>query len=57
MTLAWREHEEALAEYRAAVEWYEDKRAGLGDVFIAPLTPRLRASSTPQSVGDFTWIV
>lgn len=33
MTLAWREHPEALEEYRAAANWYEDKREGLGEAF------------------------
>lgn len=34
MTLAWREHQEALDEYRAAANWYEDRRAGLGEAFM-----------------------
>jgi hypothetical protein len=34
VTLAWREHPEALDEYRAAANWYEDKRDGLGDAFM-----------------------
>lgn len=46
MTLAWHEHEEALAEYRAAVEWYEDKRAGWGEVFI------LAVDATIESILD-----
>lgn len=31
MTFAWREHDEAHHELRAAVRWYEDKREGWGD--------------------------
>jgi len=31
---SWREHDEALDEYRHAARWYEDKREGWGDVFM-----------------------
>ena len=34
MTLAWREHAEALDEYRAAAKWYEASRRRWGDVFM-----------------------
>lgn len=34
MRLTWREHVEALDEFRVAAKWYETKRVGLGDVFI-----------------------
>ncbi|GAA2009827.1 hypothetical protein [Microbacterium ulmi] len=34
MTRSWREHADALDEYRAAARWYESKRPGLGDVFM-----------------------
>ena len=34
MTRVWREHPDAVDEYRAAAKWYEDKRSGLGDVFM-----------------------
>jgi toxin ParE1/3/4 len=30
----WRQHEEALDELRAAAEWYEDRSAGLGTLFL-----------------------
>lgn len=31
MRFAWREHDEAHEELRAAVHWYEDRREGWGD--------------------------
>lgn len=34
MNFAWREHAEALDEYRAAATWYETNRPGWGDVFM-----------------------
>ena len=34
MTFTWREHVEALEEYRAAATWYEESRPGWGDVFM-----------------------
>ncbi|WP_101847389.1 hypothetical protein [Zhihengliuella sp. ISTPL4] len=34
MTSTWREHAEALDEYRAAAKWYEASRPGWGDVFM-----------------------
>ena len=34
MTFTWREHADALDEYRAAAQWYEAKRPGWGDVFM-----------------------
>ena len=34
MTPSWREHADALDEYRAAAQWYEARRPGLGDVFM-----------------------
>jgi toxin ParE1/3/4 len=32
--VSWREHAEALDEYRAAANWYEANRPGWGDVFM-----------------------
>lgn len=34
MTYTWREHAEALDEYREAVTWFEVQRVGWGDVFM-----------------------
>lgn len=34
MTLSWREHHDALAEYRHGAKWYEGKRGGWGDLFM-----------------------
>lgn len=34
MTRVWREHQDALDEYRAAAHRYDSKRSGLGDVFM-----------------------
>lgn len=34
MTSPWREHEEALEEYRAAARWYEKQRFGWGGIFM-----------------------
>ncbi|SNS91032.1 hypothetical protein SAMN06309944_1330 [Micrococcales bacterium KH10] len=32
--LDWREHRDAIEEYRRAAQWYEEKRPGWGDVFM-----------------------
>ncbi|MEE6283218.1 hypothetical protein [Georgenia sunbinii] len=34
MSFTWREHGEALDEYRAAAQWYEANRTGWGSVFM-----------------------
>lgn len=34
MTQDWREHADAVDEYRAAAHWYESKRPRLGEMFM-----------------------
>ena len=34
MTLSWQEHDEAHEELRAAANWYEAQREGMGQRFI-----------------------
>lgn len=43
-------HPEAQAELRSAALWYEERRPGLGDEFIAEISASLdRVSDAPQS--------
>ena len=43
-------HPEAQAELRSAALWYDERRAGLGDEFIAEVSAALdRIGGTPES--------
>ena len=43
-------HPEARAELRSAALWYDERRAGLGDEFIAEVSASLnRVGDTPES--------
>lgn len=47
MTLPQREHPEAVAEFDAAVEWYEEREVGLGLTLID------RAAAARRSISDW----
>ncbi|MFT4295965.1 MAG: type II toxin-antitoxin system RelE/ParE family toxin [Micropruina sp.] len=47
MTLAQREHPEAVAEFDAAVHWYEEQEAGVGLALIE------RARQARRDIGDW----
>lgn len=51
MTRSWREHVEALDEYRAAAAWYETKRPGWGDVFLDAVDVAIESILDPS----ITW--
>lgn len=53
MTRAWREHEEALDEYRAAANWYEDRRVGWGDVFTRAVDAAVESILDPSIKWGF----
>lgn len=53
MTYAWREHTEALDEYRAAAKWYETKRAGWGDVFMDAVDATIESLVDPSISRGF----
>lgn len=53
MTLTWREHEEALGEYRAAANWYEDQRDGLGEAFMNALDAAVESVLDPAVKWSF----
>ena len=43
-------HPEARAEFRSAALWYDERRSGLGDEFIAEISAALdRISDAPES--------
>lgn len=47
MSLPQREHPQAVAEFDAAVEWYEEREPGLGVSLIDS------ATAARQSIGDW----
>ena len=49
MTFTWREHAEALDEYRAAAQWYEARRPGLGDVFMDAVDAAIESILDPST--------
>ena len=53
MTLAWREHAEALDEYRAAATWYETNRSGWGDVFMDAVDAAIESILDPSISWGF----
>ena len=53
MTLTWREHPEAFDEFRAAVEWYEGKRVGWGEVFIDAVDAAIASILDPSVQWGF----
>ena len=48
MTFSWREHTEALDEYRAAAKWYEARRLGWGDVFMDAVDAAIESILDPS---------
>lgn len=48
MKFTWREHAEALDEYRAAAKWYETKRPGWGDVFMDAIDSAIESILDPS---------
>lgn len=48
MSLAWREHAEALDEYQAAAAWYEAQRPGWGDVFMDAADAAIKSILDPS---------
>ena len=54
MTRTWREHEEALDEYRAAAKWYEANRAGWGDVFMDAVDAAIESILDPSISWGFS---
>lgn len=53
MRFTWREHAEALDEYRAAARWYEHRRAHLGDVFMDAVDAALESVLDPSVTWGF----
>ena len=55
MTLAQREHPEAVAEFDAAVRWYEDQAPGIGLTLIdRAQQARLDIADWPNAAPPFT---
>lgn len=48
MTFTWREHAEALDEFRAAAKWYETNRPGWGDVFMDAVDAAIESILDPS---------
>lgn len=48
MTFTWREHAEALDEYRAAAKRYEANRPGWGDVFMDAVDAAIESILDPS---------
>ena len=53
MTFTWREHADALDEYRAAAQWYEAKRPGWGDVFMDAVDLAIESILDPSITWGF----
>lgn len=53
MTFTWREHHEALDEYRAAAKWYETNRRGWGDVFMDAVDAAIESILDPSISWGF----
>ncbi len=53
MTPGWREHPEALEEYRAASNWYEAQRPGLGEVFMDAVDAAIESILDPSMRWGF----
>ena len=53
MTLGWHEHDDALDEYRAAAQWYEAMRPGLGDVFMDAVDAAIESILDPLITWGF----
>ena len=53
MTFAWREHADALDQYRAAVQWDETKRPGWGDVFMDAVDAAISCMLDPSMAWGF----
>ena len=53
MTHSWREHDEALDEYRRAAKWYEGKREGWGDVFMDAVDAAIESILDPSIKWGF----
>lgn len=49
----WREHEEALEDYRSAAAWYEDKREAWGDVFMDAVDAAVESILDPSITWGF----
>lgn len=55
MTLAQREHPEAVAEFDAAVRWYEEHESGIGLTFIERARQALHdIAEWPSAAPPFT---
>lgn len=53
MTFTWREHTEALDEYRAAAKWYENKRPSWGEVFMDAVDAAIESILDPSIKWGF----
>lgn len=53
MTPSWREHAEALDEYRAAATWHESNRSGWGNVFMDAVDATIESIPDPSVEWGF----
>lgn len=53
MRHGWREHEEALEEFRRAAWWYEERRVGLGEAFMDAVDTAIESILDPSIQWGF----
>jgi toxin ParE1/3/4 len=53
LTYSWREHADAVDEYRAAAHWYESRRPGLGEMFMDAVDAAIESILDPSITWGF----